>query len=185
MEMKFKNSIFFLLFFASIFIAKAQNIDSKWTFGMSAASAMYFEEDGQKIGGSFINQTPRITITRYLFNNLTMDVSYSTSTFLDTQKYNSLDGILRYDFGTSYDNTVPYVLLGGSFITAEQLTPTLNFGVGNTFWFMPNYGLNFQLMYKFSETKFASQYSHIFSSIGLVYSFKSRNMNVRLWDRRH
>lgn len=185
MKMKFKNSLFLLLFFVGTFMAKAQNIDSKWAFGMSAASAMYFDEDGQKIGGSFINQTPRITITRYLFKNLTMDVSYSTSTLLDTQKYNSLDGILRYDFGTSYDNTVPYVLLGGSFITAEQLTPTLNFGVGNTFWFMPNYGVNFQLMYKFSETKFESQYSHIFSSIGLVYSFKPRNMNVRLWDRRY
>lgn len=102
---------------------KAQNSDNKWTFGLSAASALYFQQDGKKVGGTFINQTPRVSVSRYLFNNLTMDASFSTSG-LDTQEYTSLDGTMRYDFGASYDNLVPYVLLGGSFITADQLTPT-------------------------------------------------------------
>ncbi len=182
--MKSKLLIVFLLFFLSTLVMKAQNSENKWTFGLSAASALYFEQDGKKVGGTFINQTPRVSISRYLFNNLTMDASFSTSA-LDTQEYTSLDGTMRYDFGASYDNVVPYVLLGGSFITADQLTPTLNFGVGNTFWFSPSYGVNFQLMYKFSETRFTTQFSHFYSSIGLVYSFKPRNMSMRLWDRKH
>jgi len=113
-----------------------------------------------------------------------MDASFSTSG-LDTQEYTSLDGTMRYDFGTSYENVVPYVVLGESFITADQLTPTLNFGVGNTFWFSPSYGVNFQLMYKFSEARFTTQFYHFYFSIGLVYSFKPRNMSTRLWDRKH
>ncbi|PQJ77211.1 hypothetical protein [Polaribacter glomeratus] len=182
--MKLKFSLVFLLFFVSTLVTKAQNDTNKWTFGVSAASALYFEQDKKAIGGAFINQTPRLTISRYLFNNLTMVGSYATSA-LDTQKYTTLDGSLRYDFGASYDNVVPYVMLGGSLITAQQLTPTLNFGVGNTFWFLPSYGVNFQLMYRFSETRFTTQFSHFYSSIGLVYSFKPRNMNMRLWDRKH
>jgi len=182
--MKLKLVFFFLLFFVSTLVIKAQNDRNKWTFGVSAASALYFEQDKKAIGGTFINQTPRLTISRYLFNNLTMVGSYATSA-LDSQKYTTLDGALRYDFGASYDNVVPYVLLGGSFVTAQQLTPTLNFGVGNTFWFSPSYGINFQLIYKYSKDRFQSQYSHFYPSIGLVYSFKPRNMNMRLWDRKH
>ena len=113
-----------------------------------------------------------------------MDASFFASV-LDTQEYTSLDETMHYDFSASYDNVVPYVLLGGSFITADQLTPKLNFGVGNTFWFSTSYGVNFQLMYKFSETRFTTQFSHFYCSIGLVYSFKPRNMNMRLWDRKH
>lgn len=75
--------------------------------------------------------------------------------------------------------------LGGSYVVAEETTPTLNIGAGTTFWVKPNYGINLQFMYKFSEDRFKSQYSHFYPSIGFVYSFKSRNLNPRLWDRKH
>lgn len=183
-KMKQKRAILLVLLFISSVIIKAQNSENKWTVSLGLASAMYFDEDGKKIGGSFVNQSPRINISKYLFKNLTADAGLSTAIF-DTQKYTTLDALLRYDFGTSFDNSVPYVLIGGSIVTAAQSTPTLNFGVGNTFWIMPNYGLNFQLMYKFSESRFGSQYSHFYPSVGLVYSLNSRNMNPRLWDRKH
>lgn len=182
--MKSKLSLAFLLFSLYTIVIKAQSNEEKWTFGVSLASAMYFEQDANKIGGTFIHQTPRISISRYFVNNVTLEASFATSV-LDSQKYTTFDGVARYDFGNSYDTVVPYVLLGGSLISAEQLTPTLNFGVGNTFWFMPNYGVNFQLMYKFSENKFTTQFSHLYPTIGLVYSFKSRNMNRRLWNKQH
>jgi hypothetical protein len=182
--MKLKLAFVFLLFFMFTLVINGQNSDNKWTFGLSLAVAKFTDFQGSVLGGAFVNQTPRLTISRYLFNNLTMVGSYATSA-LDTQKHTTLDGALRYDFGASYDNVVPYVLLGGSFVTAQQLTPTLNFGVGNTFWFSPSYGVNFQLIYKYSEDRFQSQYSHFYPSIGLVYSFKPRNMNMRLWDRKH
>ena len=148
---------------------------------MSLASAKFTDFQGSLIGGSFVYQSPRINISKYIFKNLTLDAGFSTAIF-DSQKYTTFDGILRYDFGTSFNNTVPYVLIGGSIVSAARPTPTLNIGVGNTFWVYPSYGINFQLIYKYSENRFESQYSHLYPSVGLVYSFKPRNMNLRLWD---
>jgi hypothetical protein len=178
-----KNHTLIFLFFLS-FSLVSQNSENKWTVGFSLASAKYTDFQGKILGSSFINQSPRINISRYLFKNLTLDAGFSTSIF-DEQKYTTLDGILRYDFGTSYDNVVPYLLIGGSIVSGVKMTPVLNFGAGNTFWIKPNYGINLQVIYKYSEDKFESQYSHIYTSIGIIYSLNSRNMNPRLWDRKH
>lgn len=69
-------------------------------------------------------------------------------------KYTTFDAVLRYDFGTFMDNVVPYVVIGGSFISAVETTPTLNLGAGNTFWIKENYGVNVQVLYKYSEDRF-------------------------------
>ena len=162
----------------------SQNPENKWVFGVSVGSVLYSDADAKLVGGVHIDQMPRINISKYLFKNLTLDAAFGT-TLIDPQKYTTIDGILRYDFGTSFNNVVPYVLIGGSFVSASQLTPTLNFGAGNTFWITPNYGLNLQVMYKFSESRFESQFSHIYPTIGIVYSFKARNLYPRLWDMKH
>lgn len=120
-----------------------------------------------------------------MFSNITFVGAISTA-IGDNQKYTTFDGLARYDFGTSQNNVVPYVFIGGSFIKAEVVTtPTANFGVGNTFWFSDKYGLNLQFMYKYSQDKFQSQKSHTMTSIGLVYSFGSRTLNPRLWSSSH
>jgi len=177
-----KISTCFLFFLIMLFInpINGQNKKSEWTIGLSLASAKYTDNQGKVLGGSFVNQSPRINISKYLFKNFTADVGFSTAIF-DTQKYTTFDGVLRYDFGTSIDNVVPYVLIGGSFISAAKTTPTLNLGAGNTFWIKENYGINVQVIYKYSEDRFESQYSHFYPTIGLVYSFKPRNLNPRLW----
>jgi hypothetical protein len=175
-----KNYFILFILFLSCSLT-AQNRQSKWAFGVSLASAKFTDFQGSLIGGSFVYQSPRINISKYFFKNLTLDAGFSTAIF-DSQKYTTFDGILLYDFGTSFNNTVPYVLIGGSIVSAARPTPTLNIGVGNTFWVYPSYGINFQLIYKYSENRFESQYSHLYPSVGLVYSFKPRNMNLRLWD---
>tara|TARA_B100000795_G_scaffold270041_1_gene262130 strand:+ start:7443 stop:8006 length:564 start_codon:yes stop_codon:yes gene_type:complete len=174
--------IIFILFFSCSLTA--QNSQNKWTFGVSLASAKFTDFQGSLIGGSFVKQSPRINISRYFLKNLTLDAGFSTAVF-ETQKYTTFDGVLRYDFGTSYNNTVPYVLIGGSIVNAARPTPTLDLGVGNTFWIYPSYGINLQLIYKYSEDRFESQYSHFYPSVGLVYSLKPRNRNLRLWDMRN
>jgi hypothetical protein len=183
--MKVKNIILSTLFVAFSCALSAQNNSSKWTFGISAAAAMYGNSDGKIAGsGAYVDQPIRFNVSRYVYKGMTLDAAFATSLF-DAKSYTTFDGALRYDFRTSYDTAVPYVLIGGSFISAVKLTPTLNFGVGNTFWFSPSYGLNVQLLYKFSESKFESQRSHLYPSFGLVYSFGERSMNPRLWEMSH
>ena len=171
----------FLFFSTSIM---SQNEEAKWSAGISLASAKYSTDlQARKVGGMWAYQSPRFNISRYLFHGLTLDAGFATA-IGDNQKYTTFDGTLRYDFGSSYKNVVPYVLIGGSFIKAELLTPTVNVGVGNTFWFSSNYGLNMQFMYKYSEDKFESQFSHIYTSVGLVYSFGNRYTSPRIWNSR-
>ncbi|MEN8703213.1 MAG: hypothetical protein ABF286_03535 [Polaribacter sp.] len=175
------KSVFFSLFLVAIITeSTAQNKKSEWVIGTSFALAKFTDFQGTILGGSFINQSPRINISKYLFKSFTADVGFSTAIF-DTQKYTTFDAVLRYDFGTSMHNVVPYVVIGGSFVSALETTPTLNLGAGNTFWVKENYGINVQFLYKYSEDRFESQYSHFYPSIGLVYSFKARNLNPRLW----
>ena len=162
----------------------SQSEDNKWTFGIDLALAKYSDADRALIGGTFINQSPRFSLSKYMLSNITFVGALSTA-IGDNQKYTTFDGLARYDFGTSQNNVVPYVFVGGSFIKAASLTPTANFGVGNTFWFSDKYGLNMQFMYKYSQDKFTSQKSHTMTSIGLVYSFGSRSMNPRLWSSAH
>ena len=165
----------FLIIFS--FQLKAQSEKQKWTAGISLASAHYLIDfQADVLGGGYIFQTPRFNISRYMFSDITFDAGISASIF-DDQTYTSFDGIARYDFGTSKNNVVPYILLGGSFITAKVLTPTVNIGAGNTFWFSQNYGFNLQAMFKYSEARFESQFSHFYTSIGLVYSFRGRSLN--------
>lgn len=173
-----------IFFIAILQRVKAQSNESKWTFGLHLAAALYQDVNGQKIGGSIISQIPRGSIAMYFKNGFTLEGALGIST-IDSQKYTTFDGAIRYDFGNSEEKVVPYVFLGGSIVSASNPTPTLNFGAGNTFWILPNYGLNIQLMYKFSETQFESQFSHVYPSVGLIYSLKPRNMNPRLWDMKH
>ena len=66
----------------------------------------------------------------------------------------------------------PYIFLGGSFVKAEsKRTPTLNFGLGNSYWISERFGLKTQVIYKFSEKRFESMQSHFQFTLGVVYSF--------------
>lgn len=183
--MKNQHYFFIAIFLIFSISLNGQNNDNKWTFGSSLAFAKYMSTpDAIAVGGEFVYQSPRFNLSKYMFYNITFDGGISTA-IGDTQRYTTFDGTMRYDFGTSNNNVVPYVLLGGSFISANAFTPTLNFGAGNTFWFSQKYGFNLQFMYKYSEEKFQSQFSHVYLSAGLVYSFGSRPMSPRLWNDNH
>lgn len=181
--MKHKNIYIFTLFLFFGLQLSSQNFDNKWTVAIGGGAAMYSNAAGEVVGGALTDQSIRINVSRYLFENFTLDAAYSLSLF-DSQKYTSLDATVRYDFETSNYNTVPYILVGTSIVNQIKSTPTLNFGFGNTFWLFENYGLNFQLMYKYSASKYETQRSHLFPSLGFVYSFGSRNLNPRVWNFR-
>ena len=105
---------------------KSQNEKQKWVAGISLASAQYLTAfQGNVLGGKYIYQTPRFNISKYMLSNITLDAGISVALF-DSQTYTTFDGTLRYDFGASKNTVVPYILLGGSFIKAKILTPTVN-----------------------------------------------------------
>ena len=173
-DMRTTVIIIFLLAF-TIHI-KSQNIQQKWTAGISLAGAKY-----TYIGPPLVEVSPRLNISRYIFKGLTLDMGFAKDVIGDTQTYTTFDGAFRFDFGQSNYNTVPYILIGASALKGKVITGTMNLGVGNTFWFSSKYGLNFQLIYKYSRDIIQSQRSHLYPSLGLVYSFSARNLNPRIW----
>ncbi|MGJ8743862.1 hypothetical protein [Polaribacter sp.] len=173
--------IVFLFFIATL---QGQNFEQKWTAGIHAAMGIYSEADKDFVGGKYVFQTPRITLSRYMFSNITFNAGFATA-LGDSQKYTSIDGAIRYDFGMSMDNIVPYFMLGGSIINALRPTPTIDIGAGITLWFSEQYGLTVQSRYKISLNTYESQRSHAYFSGGLVYSFKARSMRPRLWNDKH
>jgi hypothetical protein len=181
MKTKFNYLIIVFLFLIVSTPLHSQNANNKWTFTLDLASVPYLITGGGTIGSSLLNQSPRISIAKYMFYNITFVGSFSTA-IGENKKYTTFDGLVRYDFGTSQNSFVPYVFIGGSLINASNLTPTTNFGVGNTYWFSDKYGFNSQIMYKDSQVKFASQKSHIMTSVGFVYSFGFRSMQPRVWE---
>ena len=181
-----------LLLFFAVFQVEAQSSDSKWAFGAGIGLAKFSSSDSEFIGDQFNFQIPRISASRYFFYGLTLDAAASFNTINklpgieNTVNYLSLDGAIKYDFGRSQDDLVPYLSLGGSIVkTQYKMTPTLNFGGGGTFWFNSTYGVNSQLIYKYSQSSFESMRSHVYFSIGVVYSLNPRIGTPRLWNQKH
>jgi hypothetical protein len=181
MKTKFNYFIIVFLFLIVLPPLHSQNANNKWAFTLDLASVPYLITGGGIIGSSLLNQSPRFSIAKYMSYNITFVGSFSTAIGVN-RKYTTFDGLVRYDFGTSQNSFVPYVFIGGSLIKASILTPTTNFGIGNTYWFSDKYGFNSQVMYKDSQVKFASQKSHFMISVGFVYSFGLRSMQPRVWE---
>jgi hypothetical protein len=176
-----RTKVVIILLLAFAIHIKSQNKEQKWTAGISLAGASYTMEAGKIVGGQVAFQVPRINISRYIFKGLSLDFGFATA-LGDTQTYTTFDGSFRFDFGQSNYNVVPYILIGASSLKGKVITGTMNLGVGNTFWISPKYGLNFQLIYKYSKDIIQSQRSHLYPSLGFVYSFSARNLNPRLWQ---
>jgi hypothetical protein len=181
--------IFLVLFFIGFQIV-AQNKENRWAVGASVGVAKFASEDASFVGEQFNFQIPKLNATRYFFNGLSLDASVAVSVlksfsgvFDNAITYLSLDTSIKYDFGTSNENFVPYFLFGASFInTSNTMTPTLNVGGGGTFWLNSKYGINVQLLYKAVSDTNLTLRSHTYFSVGAVYSFKPRTQVPRLWS---
>ena len=119
--------IFLLAFTIQI---KSQNKQQKWAAGISLAGAKYTYN-----GPPVVEVSPRLNISRYIFKGLSLDIGFAKDVIGDGQSYTTFDGSLRFDFGQSNYNTVPYILIGASALKGKVITGTMNLGVGNTFWF--------------------------------------------------
>ncbi len=185
-----KYLIFFMTFFFVGAQLVAQNKENKWVVGASVGMVKFSTEDAKVVGDQFVFQIPKLNVSRYFSNGITVDAGFSVSAinkisgmFTNSLDYLSIDLGAKYDFGMANENLVPYLYGGASFINANsEMTPTLNFGGGATFWLNPRYGVNLQLLYKSVKTETVSMRSHTYFSVGVVYSLKLRTLVPRLWS---
>ncbi len=174
---KFSN-IFLLVLFIS-YQVNAQSKQNRWVVGAGFGVAKLLSADPILSGEQFNFQAPKLNATRYFFYGLSLDASVEISS-----SYLTVDGGVRYDFGTSNKNFVPYLVLGSSFVKVPETSAlTLNVGGGGTFWLSNRFGLNGQVTYKNSSSKSLLLRSHNYFSLGVIYSLEPRSFVTRLWDR--
>lgn len=173
---------FFKIFILVLLIghqANAQSEQNRWVVGAGFGVAKLLSADPTLSGEQFNFQAPKINATRYFFYGLSLDASVEISS-----SYLTIDGSVRYDFGTSNNNFVPYLVVGSSVVKVPDTRAlTLNVGGGATFWLSNRFGLNGQVTYKNSSSKSLSLRSHNYFSLGVVYSLEPRSFVSRLWDR--
>ncbi|MDG1743974.1 MAG: hypothetical protein P8H19_05195 [Polaribacter sp.] len=172
---------------------QSQDISNKWAINIGSGLVIYPGKYDRNMGLGFkySEQFPRISISRYMFKNITFSGALSISP-IQRKKYTTFDGEIRYDFGTSENIISIYALIGGSIIENKKMVlPTLNFGAGGTLWISDSWGLNSQLMYKYiPEVAKNYQKPHIYAGGGIVYRFSSQTASQknptlnrkRLWD---
>ena len=184
-----KNVIVFMVFGVIFTTSKnlAQN-KNKWEVGLSSAIIKFNNKNASFIGDKHIFHIPRLNLTYNFKNNFSFDAEVGFNTInnigliKNTVKYNSFGGSVRYHFKKQLGILEPYTFIGGTFVKSERKrTPTLNFGIGNTFWLSNRVGLNTQVIYKFSEKRFESMRSHLQFTFGVIYS---PNFNISLFRRK-
>tara|TARA_R110001592_G_scaffold53593_2_gene164294 strand:- start:303 stop:875 length:573 start_codon:yes stop_codon:yes gene_type:complete len=186
----FKSLKLFIVLLFVGFQTIAQNKENKWVVGAGIGVAKFASEDAKVVGDQFNFQLPKVNVSRYFYNGLTLDAGLSFNTinkipslFKNSVPYFSVDITTRYDFGKMNDNLVPYIAFGGSFVSVNsKAASTFNLGGGGTFWLNPRYGINVQLLFKNVLKDTATAKPHIYFSTGIVYSLKLRTLIPRLWN---
>lgn len=187
----YRTPIVLLIAILTTFTITSQSQSNKWVVGAGITVAKFNDSDSDYIGDKFTFQLPSLNASRHIYKGFIADVALSFNTlnkipglFENNISYFSFDGAIRYDFGMADATTVPYLLVGGSLVkTTKIMTPTFNVGGGGTFWISPRYGINTQLVYKYSLENYTSMRSHLFFSLGIVYSLELKTMITRLWNR--
>jgi len=152
----------------------SQTRNSEWQVGVSTAVTKFSNENAIIIGDAHQFQIPRINVTKPLINNLALDAAISFTTFdigfiTNESPYFSFDASLRYflDVGNTF---YPYAFVGGGMVdTRFKIAPTLNVGVGGTFWFNDIFGVNGQVYYKNSLSS-ENTPSHLQVTVGMVFA---------------
>lgn len=170
-----KNVLIFLMFFLVILKVNSQN---KFELGLSSSILKFSDKAASKIGDRYLFQSPILNVN-YQFNNkfsmaveavfpsVIKDIGFMSNSI----EYSSYGGALRYHLN-DFNKLKPYVFIGGTLVKTElKRTPTLNFGIGSSYWLSQRLAINTQIAYKFSEDRFESMQSHFQFSAGVIYSF--------------
>lgn len=180
------KKVFLILVLLYTISYSSQENSGNWSVSLNIASTLYLPKDDATVlrGGNIIYQFPRITLSKYIGNNLTVTGAFSSDFGLDDQKYTSFDLYGNYEIFKIFKKINVYALAGASLVSRQDVTPLLNLGGGGTLWLSKSIGLNSELFYKFNLGSSDTERSHFFSSVGIVYSFNS-DRSSRIWNKDH
>ena len=187
-----KNVIFIVVLFI---VAKSIQSQNKLEVGASFSLVKFSNTNAAIIGDRYLFQVPSLNATYQITERFSLGLEWSFNTIKslgfisNSVKYNSYGGYLRYNFKSESDFLNPYAILGSTIVKSENYAiPTLNFGVGNTYWITDKIGVNSQIVYKFSALRFQSIRPHFQFSGGIVYRFDFNIFSAprkRLWEVNH
>lgn len=170
----------FLLQVITTATSNAQGFNGTFGIGVNVGSALYAEKDAATVGGRYIATIPGISFSKYIGHKMT--VSFTLSNAIgDSQNYFSSDLNLNYDLFNPEGKLRPYAIGGIGLVSLLDNGFTLNLGAGSTYWLTDSIGLNGQAFYKASVFGTEFQRSHIFASVGLVYTLEL-GTKKRLWE---
>lgn len=171
------KKLVFIFFFSAFTLTSTAQIRNSWNIGAGFAITNFNSSDALYIGDKTLFQTPRLNITAPITEEISLDLAYAFNTIKkigiieNLAKYNSFDISARYNFNEIITNLNPYGFVGGSIVSSERkTTPTLNAGVGATYWISDKLGLNTQFYYKHSFENFESMRSHKHFTFSLLYN---------------
>ncbi len=169
-----KNVIsLFVLFLISINVQSQNNLE----VGVSSSIIKFSNKSAAIIGDRHLFQAPTLNVSYQLNSKFSVNAEVAFSTIKDVGvisnsiNYSSYGASVRYHLDY-FNKFKPYAFIGGTMVKAElKRTPTLNFGIGNSYWLTERLAINTQIAYKFSEKRFESMQSHFQFSAGIIYSF--------------
>ena len=193
-----------LLFFINIVFVNtsySQDQYNKWVVGIGINAIDYFPvlnpthfpgldpSTGNQHG--FFNEiwnaedhwnvfAPRVNVTRYWKNRISLDVSFSVNEItrygdieIDAISYYAIDGNLQYSLVNPENYFTPFIYAGGGYTFADRSGGTVNAGIGANYWFSDSFGLNAQGGYKYNSPDYQLK-PHMYYSFSLVMKLNAQ-----------
>jgi len=198
------KKITFLIFLLLLVTYKnyAQDKNNIWVIGIGANAVDFYPTNGSEhitgnktgLGSQFFNVNdhwnqngiPKINITRYLWKRFSVDVSFSMNKIkkigdkkISAISYHTIDGGIQYSIIKDIHKFNPYISVGGGYTWIDKKgAGTINGGLGTTYWFSDQFGLNGAAIYKYSPNKYPNVLQHLYYSASAVFRFGSKKINI-------
>lgn len=131
---------------------------------------------------------PRINVTRYWKNRISLDLSASVNKItklgdieIDAISYYAIDGNVQFCLVNPENYFTPFIYAGGGYTFADRSGGTVNGGIGGNYWFNESLGISAQGGYKYNSPDF-QLVPHLFYSFSIIMKLNAQRRF--LWNNR-
>ncbi|WP_141107277.1 hypothetical protein [Lutibacter flavus] len=131
---------------------------------------------------------PRINVTRYWKNRISLDLSASVNKItklgdieVDAISYFAVDGNIQFCLVNPENYFTPFIYAGGGYTFADRSGGTVNGGIGGNYWFNEALGISAQGGYKYNSPDF-QLVPHVFYSFSIIMKLNAQRRF--LWNNR-